>query len=182
MWNVPACNTLWYCGSNVHWRWVFPTSAAARARPFKVSMRYVVVLFCLSTPFATFAPPLLLACHLRWHGRARALQAACSFSCILLVCHRAKLASFNPISQIHSDVKENETNKLQFSFHPVCHLPILLEVGEWHQLMTKGQRRHEYWRNNCVSERLVASWAILVSTVNKANETRQRESSSPTAD
>lgn len=133
--------------------------------------------------FATFAPPpLLLACHLRWHGRARALQAACSFSCILLVCHRAKLASFNPISQIHSDVKENETNKLQFSFHPVCHLPILLEVGEWHQLMTKGQRRHEYWRNNCVSERLVASWAILVSTVNKANETRQRESSSPTAD
>lgn len=47
--------------------------------------------------------PLLPACLLSWHGRVRALQAARSFSCILLGCHKTRWAPFNPISEIHSD-------------------------------------------------------------------------------
>lgn len=97
--------------------------------------------------FCNFAP-LLPACLLSWHGRVRALQAARSFSCILLGCHKTRWAPFNPISEIHSDVakrgKKRERNHI-FISPPVRHLPISLEVREWHQLMTVGRRRHQHW-------------------------------------
>lgn len=119
----------------------------------KVSVQSLAALFCLSVSFATSPPPvpchpLLPACLLSWHGRVRALQAARSFSCILLGCHKMRWAPFNPISEIHSDVRKRgekgERNHI-FISPPVRHLPISLEVREWHQLMTVGRRRHQHW-------------------------------------
>lgn len=89
----------------------------------KVSVRSLAVLFCLSVSSATSPPrltpplppartrPLLPACLRSWHGRVRALQAARSFSCILLGCHKTRWAPFNPISEIHSDVGKRERKK-----------------------------------------------------------------------
>lgn len=69
--------------------------------------------------FCNFAP-LLPACLLSWHGRVRALQAARSFSCILLGCHKTRWAPFNPISEIHSDVgmRGKKRKKSHFYFAP----------------------------------------------------------------
>lgn len=70
--------------------------------------------------FCNFAP-CLPACLLSWHGRVRALQAACSFSCILLGCHKSRWAPFNPISEIHSDVGkrgEEKEKEITFLFRP----------------------------------------------------------------
>lgn len=70
--------------------------------------------------FCNFAP-LLPACLLSWHGRVRALQAARSFSCILLGCHKTRWAPLNPISEIHSDVGKRgkkERKKSHFYFAP----------------------------------------------------------------
>lgn len=95
--------------------------------------------------------PLLPACLLSWHGRVRALQAARSFSCILLGCHKTRWAPFNPISEIHSDVGKRGKKEKEITFFispPVRHLPISLEVREWHQLMTVGRRRHQLWHKN----------------------------------
>ena len=115
-------------------------------------------VFCKLRPSTTTTLHLLLlllllpACLLSWHGRVRALQAARSFSCILRGCHKTRWAPFNPISEIHSDVgkraKKKESEIKFFISPPVRHLPISLEVREWHQLMTVGRRRHQHWHKN----------------------------------
>lgn len=101
----------------------------------------------------TFAPPpVLLACLLSWHGGLRALQAARSLPSILRGCHRTRLAPFNPIRGIQSDVGkrrgQTQTEVKNLTLPPVRHLPISLELREWHQLMPVGRRRHQLWRRN----------------------------------
>lgn len=96
--------------------------------------------------FCNFAP-LLPACLPSWHGRVRALQAARSFTCIPLGC-KTRWAPFNPISEIYSDVGMRGREIPFFISPPVRHLPISLEVREWHQLMTVGRRRHQRWHRN----------------------------------
>lgn len=98
--------------------------------------------FCLPVSFTT-SPP---SCQrVLGAGMARALQAARSFSCIQLGCHKTRWAPFNPISEIHSDAGKKGRKKSRFYFTPVRHLPISLEVRQWHQLMTVGQRRRRRW-------------------------------------
>lgn len=42
----------------------------------------------------------------------------------------------------------NTDRSEKFNFAPVRHLPISLELREWHQLMPVGRRRHQLWRRN----------------------------------
>lgn len=105
-------------------------------------------------------------------GGLRALQAARSSSRVLRGCHKTRLAPFNPIRETHSD----------FGPPPVRHLPLSLEVTQWHQLMAAGRRRHQLWRRDNMFQASggVTRGPLLSDT--RANEMRLMGSSFPAWD
>lgn len=87
--------------------------------------------------------------HVFWVGMAgwelSKLPAASHASCLAVAgwdgCHSTQLAKFR--SDVGQGKKKEERNH-----NFIHHLPISLEVREWHQLMTVGRRRHQRWHKS----------------------------------
>lgn len=111
----------------------------------KVSVRSVAVLFCLSVP----PPPR----HVFWAGMAgwelSKLPAASHASCVAVTRRDWRHSTQLEKSTLMLDRGAKKEKEIKFLLRPpVRHLPISLEVREWHQLMTVGRRRHQLWHRN----------------------------------
>lgn len=98
--------------------------------------------------FLQLRPPLSspagVSSELAWRGES-------SPSCPQLLMHPAWLSrgrdGRHSTQLVKSTLMLVERNQI-FISPPVRHLPISLEVREWHQLMTVGRRRHQHWHKN----------------------------------